>query len=192
MSQKPRISKEDLLACAYKIAVDQGIENVTSRNVANAAGCSVQPVFSHFPTMDSLRQDTYLYACRKCGEELLEKNSDDDFLTGLVHWMIDTARNRPNLFRLLYISDMCCVKSLSESMLHSDLHQRMIERVAEIYHLSRKDSENILVRGCLFLMGIGVSLCTSDIDIEEDKIIAFLRNTIDNLISGIQDAEPKP
>jgi AcrR family transcriptional regulator len=60
MARKQSITKESLLDHAFKIAEEQGILAVTSRSVAQAAGCSIQPVFSHFPTMEELRKQTFL------------------------------------------------------------------------------------------------------------------------------------
>ena len=52
MPPKQKITKEELLECAARIAEENGILAVTSRSVAKEAGCSIQPVFSQFPTMD--------------------------------------------------------------------------------------------------------------------------------------------
>ena len=50
MPPKQRITKEILLEHAFKIAESHGIASVTSRSVAKAVGCSIQPVFTQFPT----------------------------------------------------------------------------------------------------------------------------------------------
>lgn len=186
MAPRQKISRDELLVCAFEIAKNQGIEYVTSRNVAHAAGCSVQPVFYHFPSMDILRQETYLYACRKCGQELLDDHPDENFLPVIVHWMVDMAENQPNLFKLLYLSDMCGIYSRPKSPLYAQQRQRMIQRVSETHHLSLKDSEDILIRGFMFLLGLCIRLCTYRIDMSEKQILEITKKTIDDLIRGIQ------
>ena len=59
MPPKQKITEEILLSHAFQIAKEQGIDAVTSRSVAKSVGCSIQLVFSHFPTMEELRQATF-------------------------------------------------------------------------------------------------------------------------------------
>lgn len=62
MPPRQKITKEILLDHAFQIAESKGISAVTSRSVAKSVGCSIQPVFSQFPTMEDLRQATFEYA----------------------------------------------------------------------------------------------------------------------------------
>ena len=191
MAAKPKITKETLLRHAYEIAVQDGIEAVTSRSVAKSAGCSVQPVFTHFPTMEDLRRETYRYACSCCAEELLSNENKQDFLAALTRWMIGNAVNRPNLFSLLYLSDICNVQSVPKSLSQSIPHQHMIRRISHTYHLSKEDSEDVLVRSCLFLMGVGTMLSVSHTDLSEETLEELVRKTKADFILGRQKVSPE-
>ena len=133
MPPKPRITKEKILEAAYNLALQNGFSSLSSRNIAGAAGCSVQPVFSHFPTMQSLREELYYYACKKSAEEVLNDHSGQDLLTVMTKWMLDLAKNRPNLFEILYISDLHKPQCLPETLMQTENHRKMRARIAEIH-----------------------------------------------------------
>ena len=98
MPPKQKIKKADLLEHAFKIAEEKGIDAVTSRSVAKSAGCSIQPVFSHFPTMEELRQATFDYACNKFVLEILAFEKLPDFLPRTTGITLSSYPPAPLLF----------------------------------------------------------------------------------------------
>lgn len=78
MAPKQKITREQLLEVAFDITRKEGFSAVTARSVAKAAGCSIQPVFSQFDTMEALRTATFDYACEHFMNEIMEKK------TGLI------------------------------------------------------------------------------------------------------------
>ena len=184
MPPKAKITREDILKCAYELALQDGFSSLSSRNLAHALGCSVQPVFSHFPTMEALKQEIYQYACTQCAEEVLVRTRDQDLLTTLTLWMLDLAKNRPNLFELLYLSSLNGARTLPEALVQSANHRKMIQVIADARDLSLKESEDILIRSCIFLMGIGTMICINKVDMGEKEILCLMRRTVDDFVSG--------
>ena len=189
MPPKAKITREEILESAYQLALQEGYGSLSSRNVARAAGCSVQPVFSHFPTMEELRQETYRYACKKCADEVLSIHDGRDLLTVLTDWMLDLAKNRSNLFALLYLSDLNMSQTLPAALMKAENHQRMTDIVSQVHGLSNKDSEDILVRSCIFLMGIGTMICINQVDISETQVRCMMKQTVDDFVAGIKRKE---
>ena len=185
MPPKPKISREDILCQTYQIVIAQGASAISSRSVAQAVGCSVQPIYSHFPTMEDLRQETYLYACRQSAREVLSGRKSQDFITTLTGWMLDLAENRPNLFRFLYLSDAPdSVMRLPEAIVCSDSHTRMAREIAGSYGLSLEDGKDLLMRICLFLMGICATVCINQVDLEEKQVMALAGKTMTDMVNG--------
>ena len=54
MPPKVKITKEDIINTAVELVRKNGTDAVNARAVASALGCSTQPVFSNFATMDEL------------------------------------------------------------------------------------------------------------------------------------------
>ena len=59
MSRKATITQKEIVNAAFKITKKEGFEQITSRKLAAAAGCSTQPIFRIYENMDALKQDVY-------------------------------------------------------------------------------------------------------------------------------------
>lgn len=184
MPPKQRITREALLEHAFQIAEREGIAAVTSRSVAKAAGCSVQPVFSQFPTMQALRQATFDFACDRFVREVLAFESQPDFFARVVSWTVDLARNRPNLYRLLYLSGGFRGKTLMESMMGYESNQRIIAKMTALYGLDAEACRDILVRSCLFLLGIGTMICENHFSYTDAEIARMMKQTVADMVRG--------
>ena len=57
MASKTKITREQLVAAGLDIVRAGGPEALNARAVAAALGCSTQPVFSNYASMQALEQD---------------------------------------------------------------------------------------------------------------------------------------
>ncbi len=95
-----------MLAAAFRITRQQGLEAVNARAVAKALGCSTQPLFRAFHSMEEIRAemlrmagDVYAANLSRCGEL-----STKPYLgSGLAY--LQFAREDPQLFRLMFMRD---------------------------------------------------------------------------------------
>ncbi len=184
MPPKQKITKEILLEHAFQIAESKGISTVTSRSVAKSVGCSIQPVFSQFPTMDELRQATFDYACSKFVDEVLAFENQPDFFAKVVSWTIDLARNRPHLYRLLYLSGGFRGETLMETMMTYESNKKIIMKMVELYRLNAESCKDILVRSCLFLLGIGTMVCENNFSYTDEQIFQMVKQTVADMVQG--------
>lgn len=184
MAPKQKITKEMLLEHAFKIVEEQGIGAVTSRSVATAVGCSIQPVFSHFPTMEELRQATFDYACDKFVQEILEFEKQPDFLPRTTKWVLDLARNKPNLYHMLYLSGNFKGNTLLDVMMDFENNRKMIDKMTELYQLDEDACKDILLRSCLFLVGIGTMICVNHMDFSDEQVADMMKQTVADMVQG--------
>ena len=56
MPPKVKITKEEIVKAALELLRRDGDAAVNARNIAASLGCSTQPIFSNFATMESLQQ----------------------------------------------------------------------------------------------------------------------------------------
>lgn len=184
MPPRQKITKGLLLDHALQIAESKGISAVTSRSVAKSAGCSIQPVFSQFPTMEELRQATFDYACSKFVDEVLAFEDQPDFIQKVIVWTIDLARNRPHLYRLLYFSGGFHGKTLMESMMTYESNQKVIVKMVKLYGLGAESCKDILMRSCLFLLGIGTMICENHFTYTDEQIFQMMKQTVADMVQG--------
>ncbi|MBR3629119.1 MAG: TetR/AcrR family transcriptional regulator [Oscillospiraceae bacterium] len=103
MAPRPRQSREQLLDAAFCILRTDGEEAVSIRAVAAAAGCSTQPVMSHFPTAAALKEALYEMADAFHSRYIMPENpQDDNPMLGIGLRYICFASEEPHLFRFLF------------------------------------------------------------------------------------------
>ncbi len=186
MPPKQKITKETLLMHAFQIASEQGIDAVTSRSVAAAAGCSIQPVFSHFSTMEELRQATFRYASEKMMQEILRHQSEPDFMKRTAYWFLDMARNGTNLFKALYLSNNYSGTNLWDHMMDWEISKEMISGWAVKYKISDEVCKDIFMRSFFLLYGIAAMVATGQMDITNEEAYDMLMRTTGEMVGGLK------
>ncbi len=189
MPPKQKITREMILECAFAIAEREGIMAVTSRSIAKELGCSIQPVFSHFPTMEALRQATFDYACSCFVDEVLQFGSEPDFFQRTTKWVLDLARNRPQLFRLLYLSDGFKADDFTEALMSYESSQKMVARMMEVYQLDEGKCKDILMRASLFLIGICTMIALNHMDFSDEEAADMMKRTVSEMVRGAKERE---
>lgn len=184
MPPKQRITKDMILEHSLMIAEKEGLIAVTSRSVAKSLGCSVQPVFSQFPTMEDLRHETFVYACSLFVQEILAFEQQSDFFPQVTKWVINLARKKPNLFRLLYLSDEFEGNSFLDMMMSFESNQKIILKMTELYSLDESICKDILLRCCLFLIGTGTMICVNHMDFSDAQVADMMKRTVTDMING--------
>lgn len=173
-----------ILEQAFKITQEQGIAAVTSRSVAKELGCSIQPVFSQFPTMEELRRATFAYTCELLVRELLSFEKSPDFFIEAVKWVVDLAKDRPELFRLVFLSGEYYGKDSNGVMTSFESNRIMVAKMMEIFCLEEAVCKDILLRGLLFLMGICTVICADPARFSQDQVIAMMKKTVSDMVIG--------
>jgi len=188
MPPKQKITKDDLLEYAARIAEKDGIASVTSRSVAKEAGCSIQPVFSQFPTMENLRQETFDYVCKKSVQEVLSLSKYPDYFARTSKWVIDLARNKPNIFRLIYLSGGFRGNKLLDVMADYENNRDMLSKMTEVYQLDYEVCRDILMRSLLLLIGIGTMICDGRMDFSDEQVTTMMKQTVSDMVLGAKTA----
>ncbi|MDD3214489.1 MAG: WHG domain-containing protein [Eubacteriales bacterium] len=106
MPPKIRFSKADILHAAFKITRENGLDAVNARAIARELGCSTQPIFRAFNTMDEIKSevvrmgmDMYCLSLTSAG-----MNAKRPYM-GIGIAYIQFAREEPELFKLLLMCD---------------------------------------------------------------------------------------
>ncbi len=106
MPRTLRYDRETVLEAAFALVRRSGMEALCARAVARELGCSTQPIFRTFATMDDLREavTAKAFACYSEAIRRSPRLSDKPYKgTGLAY--IGFARDEPQLFRLLFMCE---------------------------------------------------------------------------------------
>lgn len=97
-----QITREMILDTALGLLIREGHEKVTIKSVANALGCSTQPISWTFSNMENFRSALAEYALEYANEKMLSgsDNTLEEYgRVGIAY--IDMAFDEPNLIRFL-------------------------------------------------------------------------------------------
>ena len=108
MPRKTVIFKKDIIKAAVELVRSDGYESLNARALAKALGCSTQPIFSNFSSMDDLMKsvleatlDVYNDFVRR---EFERESGYPPYKTNGMAY-IRFAIEEKNLFRLLFMRD---------------------------------------------------------------------------------------
>lgn len=107
MPPKIKITKSEIINTAMNLVRNNGEQAINARSIASALGCSTQPVFSNFATMDDLRMAVKDAAYEQYQSYLAADMASGRFppykASGMAY--IRFAREERELFRLLFMCD---------------------------------------------------------------------------------------
>ena len=144
MAPKIKITKDDIVAAALELVRLGGEDALNTRAIASRLGCSTQPIFSNFSSMEDLRNNV-IEAARKICEEYTEREiKSGEFpiykASGMAY--IRFAEEEKQLFKLLYMRDRGEEDTTDEDTQASDASVSIIkknlgldEEVARLFHL---------------------------------------------------------
>ena len=172
MPPKVKTTKEDILNTAFAIVREQGAQALNARTVAAVLGCSTQPVFSNFATMEELKTavaqeaealyQTYLRRETDSGEHPPYKAG------GMAY--IRFAKEEHELFKLLYMCDRSGEDIPSQPHSFTQMtdivrsHMGMDADTANLFHLEM----------WAYVHGIAAMFATGFLDLNWDLVSKML------------------
>jgi AcrR family transcriptional regulator len=176
MSRKATITQEEIVNAAFKITVKEGFDQITSRKLAGAAGCSTQPIFRIYDNMDELKKDV-LDKAIKYFEDFCrgrEKKHDTPFIDLGISY-ICFAQQHSNLFKLLFVSnDVKEAKSMYDIVNGSE--ENIVKEVSRAREQGVQNAEHLFMKMWIFIHGAGCMAVTGDYDLEEADSVAMLKS----------------
>jgi AcrR family transcriptional regulator len=173
-----------ILDKAFHIVKENGIDAVTARSVAKALGCSIQPIFSQFSTMEDLKHETFEYACQNLMADILKFQDAPNFFSKASMWVIHLAREEKQLFHLLYLSNSYQSQNLLEVMLAYESNHKILKKMIEIYELDLETCSEILVKAFLFLHGTASMIYTNHIEFTDEQAARMIKQTVEDMVQG--------
>lgn len=181
MPPRVKVTEEAVLDAAIEITRDKGIAGVNAREIGNALGCSVQPIFRNFQSMENLKEVLY---------KRVENIFDDHMRRGMeLHRIpflgmglayIGFAKTEKNLFKFLFMSDGFKGKSALD-MIRGEENQEIIHIIAGMTGFGFENAEQLFLSIWLITHGIAVMMAMNDCDFSEELIIKLLMDSFSGM-----------
>ena len=179
MPPKVHITKEAIVQTAVSLVRTQGADALNARAIALELGCSTQPIFSNFATMDALRQAVVVAA------EILSQDYIDREMaraeyppykaSGMAY--IRFAKEEKELFKLLYMRDRTREVIPEET----DLTNQMQSYVQDQTGLAGNEAKLFHLEMWAYVHGIAVMLATDYLDLDWSLVSKMITDAYQGL-----------
>ncbi len=171
MPPKIKVTKEDIIKTALEIVRKSGAESINARSIANELGCSTQPIFSNFSSMEELEEavvaaayDVYLGFLQ--GEVESGKYPEyKAFGRGYIRF----AKEEKELFKLLFM----CDRQGKELEVGADF-EASVEYIMKAIKISKERAERMHLEMWASVHGIATMLATSFLELDSELISEML------------------
>lgn len=187
MPPKARITKEDILTTTLRLVREQGEAGLSARSITKEVGCSTQPIYVHFGSMDELKKEVIALA-RERYEEFLQKETAKGKRSlynahGVAY--IRFAKEEKELFKLLYMGDQT-----ENDLLHE---QEELAKYAEMIHeetgIPKKEAVFCHLEVWACIHGIATMLATSRLTWDGKVITRMLSDVYEGILSQYEESE---
>lgn len=179
MPPKVKITRENIIDSALRIIRNKGMEALGARNIAADLGCSTQPVFSNFSTMEELKADAIQAADTIYQDYLRREIARHEYppykASGMAY--IRFAREERQLFHLLFMRSRAGEKideTTEELEQFTDLLQQTMD-------LSREDAFLFHLEMWMYVHGIAAMIATSYLEWDQEMISRMLTDAFEGM-----------
>ena len=179
MPPKAKVNREDIIKTCLEIVRSSGTEGINARNIASVLGCSTQPIFSNFKSMEELTEATILAAYQIYLNFINEEVNSEKYPKYKAFGMayIRFARDEKELFKLLFMRDR-----RDEDVSPSPDFNESVEMIMQTNGIPRERALFMHLEMWSCVHGIGTMLATSFLPLDEDVI----SNMISDIYQGIR------
>ena len=187
MPPNTRITKEQIVNAAIRLLREKGIEAVTARKVAEESGCSSQPVFSHFPSIQKLREEAFQSICHGWMQDFKTWKDRPDYVAAIVLWIVDLARTWPCLYQTLFFSREYGAGYLLQLFKKAGIILDLLQYAQFYYQLERETCRDILMRAFFLLQGITDSIAVGgNLHFTDQQILTMMQRSVEDMVCGSQ------
>lgn len=179
MPPKVRITREEIINAAFEIVREKGVSAVNARTVAAVLGCSTQPIFSNFATMEELH-----LAVVKKADNLYQKYTHREMeqgkyppykASGMAY--IRFAKEEKELFKLLFMRDRTDEVISEETEFNKQIEQLVRENTG----LEGNDTKLFHLEIWAFVHGIATMFATDYFDMGWELVSNMLTDAYQGL-----------
>lgn len=177
-----KIQKQEIIECAFKILVREGLESIHARRLAKELHCSVQPIFHNFSSMEELKKEVLLEAQNIYYNYMQEGSLEPMSYKGMGMAYIRFALDYPNLFKLLFMSESNL--SPDNFILKDRAGSRVLQVGQHFTGLSYEEQKKFHLKVWIFTHGLATMLVMKTIVLTFEEIEDLLESTVFELLDG--------
>ncbi len=178
-----KYQKEEIIDVTYNLVAKEGFKSVNARKIASILGCSVQPIFHNFSSMEELEQEVYHRIYSKYQEYMnnIDPTKDKPYKQmGLAY--IKFAQDYPEFFKVLFMQKTTL--NAKEFITSDDTGNNVIKIGQKLTKLSEEEQKKFHVKVWIFTHGIACLVATHTINFSNQEIEDLLETSVREMLNG--------
>ncbi len=183
MPPKQKFKKEEIVNVAMEIVRLNGLKGLNARKLAHELGCSVNPIFSHFSSMEelvSIVKDKIYEIYKQMMLEGMKNNSKPYKGTGLAY--IEFAKQYPEYFKIIFMESSG--KKAQKFIMDDTIGDDIIKSGQQLTGFSYEEQQKFHIKVWIFTHGIACLVATNTINLTSKEIDELLESSIRLMILG--------
>lgn len=174
MSKNVTITKEMILASAFDIVREKGLEGISNRELAKKLNCSIRPIYYQFQNVEELYNELYV-EIEKYFYKFLMDNMNDDMpkykQVGINY--IKFAKEEKEFFKILFMSEVDL--GLNDFIVKDMEDFKELSKLIKIStNLNDEDIESFHIKMWIFSHGLATLVASSTINISDKQLKQLL------------------
>ncbi len=169
MPAKKLIEKQNIVCAALDILRENSMNAVNARNIAKRLGCSTQPIYFCFKSMDELKESVSDEIKARYNLYLQNEINSGKYPLHKAHGMgyIRFAKEEKEMFKYMFMRQRASDEMVDEAQ---DVTENIIQIISESTHLSREKAQLFHAQLWIHIHGIATMLATSYYDWSEKDV----------------------
>jgi len=168
-----KVTREDISEAALRLVRQCGAESLNARNLAVALGCSTQPIFTQFATMEELRSAVHARADAYQSAYLTERTVlDHDVMASFGLAFVDFALAEPNLFR--FLTSYSNVEDMAQVATSQDCNGQDVDVIRALVATDDESANAVFLDMWLYVSGLAAALVANQIELDRDQVTAMV------------------
>ena len=178
MPPKRKIAKQEIVTATLSLLREQGEQAMNARSIATAIGCSTQPIFSNFDSLDELQNAVFAAAYDHYHSFLMREMESGKYPPYKAFGMayVRFAKEEKQLFRVLFMCDR-----KGQELLPSSDYSQSVDMIMKANGISREQAELWHLEMWSIVHGIGTMLATSYLTLDTELISRMLTDVYQGL-----------
>lgn len=187
MPPKFKFTKEEIIEASLNMVRESGIESITARSLAEKLGSSSKPVFSLFNNMDEVLLETVNAVRNIYNQYIIKGLSSEMPFKGVGMQYILFAKNEPNFFKLLFMSNTGNASDVLSTLPSiDDNYNEILLSVQKLYSLSESDSKKLYKHLWIYTHGIASLIATDVCSFTAEEISGMVTEVFKSILINLK------
>lgn len=175
MPPKPKYTKEEIIAAALKLVSEKGMSALTARDLGTRLDTSARPIFTAFRSMDEVADEVKTAAMERFESYAHKTGADMPIFKQVGMQMILFAKDEPQLYQIVFMSQNSDVKSFRDIYAHlGSVADECLNTIQRDYDLSIEAAKVLFEHSWIHTYGIATLCATGMCDFTQEEISRML------------------